>query len=105
VSSTRSHGSRTQTKWLEDKLTTTRLDDNFWPTPNAAIDRFVLVCGLIARGRVSVNKAVDDLSPFETEQVFTVLEENLDYPANLENLFTRMQLRQLCQSLQPCKPI
>jgi hypothetical protein len=61
ASSTRSRGSRTQTKWPEDKLTATRLDVNFWPTPDAAKDRFVLVCGLIARERVSINKAVDDL--------------------------------------------
>jgi hypothetical protein len=33
-------------------------------------DIFVLVCGLIARERVSINK--------------TVLEEKLEYPANLE---------------------
>jgi hypothetical protein len=60
-SSTRSRTSRTQTKWPEDKLTATRLDANFWPTPDAARDIFVLVCGLIARERVSINKAVDDL--------------------------------------------
>jgi hypothetical protein len=47
-------------------------------------DRFVLVCGLIARERVSINKAVDDLSPIEKDHLFTVLEEKLDYPANLE---------------------
>jgi hypothetical protein len=33
---------------------------------------------------VSINKAVDDLSPIEKDYLFTVLEENLDYPANLE---------------------
>jgi hypothetical protein len=33
---------------------------------------------------VSINKAVDDLSPFEKDHLFTVLEEKLDYPANLE---------------------
>jgi hypothetical protein len=84
ASSTRSCGSRTQTKWLEEKLTATRLDANFWPTPDAARDRFVLVCGLIARERVSINKVVDDLSPIEKDHLFTVLEEKLDYPANLE---------------------
>jgi hypothetical protein len=47
-------------------------------------DRFVLVCGLIARERVSNNKAVDDLSPIEKDHLFTILEEKLDYPANLE---------------------
>jgi hypothetical protein len=65
-------------------LTATRLDANFWPTSNAVRDRFVLVCGLIARERVSINKAVDDLSPIEKDHLFTVLEENLDCPANLE---------------------
>jgi hypothetical protein len=65
-------------------LTATRLDANFWPTPNAARDRFVLVCGLIARERVSINKAVDDLSPIDKNHLFTVLEEKLDYLANLE---------------------
>jgi transcriptional accessory protein Tex/SPT6 len=58
-------------------LTATGLDANFWPTPDAARNRFVLVCGLIARERVSINKAVDD-------HLFTILEEKLDYPANLE---------------------
>jgi hypothetical protein len=29
-------------------------------------------------------KAVDDLSPIEKDHLFTVLEEMLDYPANLE---------------------
>jgi hypothetical protein len=75
---------RTQTKWPEDKLTATGLDANFWPTPEATRDRFVLVCGLIARERVSINKAIDDLSPIEKDHLVTVLEEKLDYPANLE---------------------
>jgi hypothetical protein len=65
-------------------LTATGLDANFWPTPDATKDRFVLVCGLIARERVSINKAVDDLSPIEKDHLFTVLEEKLDNPANLE---------------------
>jgi hypothetical protein len=68
----------------EDKLTATGLDANFWPTPDAARDRFVLVCGLVARERVSINKAVDDFSPIEKDHLFTILEEKLDYPANLE---------------------
>jgi hypothetical protein len=33
---------------------------------------------------VSINKAVDDLSQIEKDHLFTVLEEKLDYPANLE---------------------
>jgi hypothetical protein len=65
-------------------LTATGLDANFWLTPDATKDRFVLVCGLIARERVSINKAVDDLSPIEKDHLFTVLEEKLDNPANLE---------------------
>jgi hypothetical protein len=65
-------------------LTATRLDANFLPTPAAARDRFVLVCGLIARERVSINKAVDDLSAIEKDHLFIVLEEKLDYPVNLE---------------------
>jgi hypothetical protein len=46
-----------------------------------------LVRGLIARERVSINKAVDDLSPIEKDHLFTVIEEKLEYPeypANLE---------------------
>jgi hypothetical protein len=70
-------------------LTTTRLDANVWPTPAVARDRFVLVCGLIARERVSLNKAVDDLTPIGKKHLFTVLEEKLDYPANLEEFFKR----------------
>jgi hypothetical protein len=56
----------------------------FLPTPDAARDIFVLVCGLIARERVSINKVVDDLSPIEKDHLFIVLEEKLDYLANLE---------------------
>jgi hypothetical protein len=33
---------------------------------------------------MSINKVVDDLSPIEKDHLFTILEENLDYPANLE---------------------
>jgi hypothetical protein len=65
-------------------LTATGFDGNFWPTSDAVKDRFVLVCGLIAWERVSINKAVDDLSPIEKEHLFTILEEKLYYPANLE---------------------
>jgi hypothetical protein len=65
-------------------LTATGHDASFWPTLDAARDRFVLVYGLIARERVTINKAVDDLSPIEKDHLFTVLEEKLDYPANLE---------------------
>jgi hypothetical protein len=65
-------------------VTATGLDANFWPTPDAARDSFVLVCCLIARERVSIDKAVDDLSQIEKDHLFTVLEEKLDHPANLE---------------------
>jgi hypothetical protein len=57
-------------------LTASRLDANYWPTIDAARDIFVLVCGLISWERVSINKAVDDLSPIEKEHLFTVLEES-----------------------------
>jgi hypothetical protein len=33
---------------------------------------------------VSINKEVDDLLPIEKDHMFTVLEEKLDHPANLE---------------------
>jgi hypothetical protein len=56
-------------------------------------DRYVLVCGLIAQERVSINKAVDDLSPIEKEQLFTVLEEKLDYPANLEESIRKKAIK------------
>jgi 2'-5' RNA ligase len=65
-------------------LTATGLVANFWPTLDVARDRFVLACGLIVRERVSINKVVDDLSPIEKHHLFTVLEEKLDYLANLE---------------------
>jgi hypothetical protein len=74
-------------------LTATRLDANFWPTPDAARDRFVLVCGLIAREWVSINKAVDDLSPIEKDDLYTVLEEKLDYPANLEEFVRKKAVK------------
>ena len=57
-SSTQARKSRTQTKWPEDKLTTTGLDDQGWPTLDAARDRFVLVCGLIAREGVNQHQAL-----------------------------------------------
>jgi hypothetical protein len=74
-------------------LTATGLDANFWPTPDAARDRFVLACGLIARERVSINKAVDHLSPIEKDHLFIVLEEKLDYPANMEESVRKKALK------------
>jgi hypothetical protein len=61
--------------------------------PNASRDRFVLVCGLIARERVSINKEVDDLSPIEKDHWFTVLEEKLDYLANLEESIRKKAIK------------
>jgi hypothetical protein len=52
-----------------------------------------LVCGFIARERLSINKAVDDLSPIEKDHLFTVLEEKLDYPANLEEFVRKMAVK------------
>jgi hypothetical protein len=49
---------------------------------------------------VSINKAVDDLSLIEKDHLFTVLEEKLDYPANLEESFARRQLWQLYHRLE-----
>jgi hypothetical protein len=74
-------------------LIATGLDANICPTPDAARDRFVLVCGLIARERVSINEAVDDLSPIEKDHLFTVLEEKLDYPANLEESVCKKEVK------------
>jgi hypothetical protein len=72
----------------------TRFDANVWRTPDAARDRFVLVYGLIARERVSIKKAVDDHSPIEKDHLFTVLEEKLDYPANLEEFFRKKAVKE-----------
>ena len=51
--------------------------------PDAARERFVLVCGLIARERVSINVKVEDLTPETRRDLFTILEKKLEYPANL----------------------
>ena len=64
-------------------MTATGLDEQGWPTPDAARERFVLVCGLIARERVSINVTVEDLTPETRRDLFTILEEKLEYPANL----------------------
>jgi hypothetical protein len=53
----------------------------------------VLVYGLIAPERVSINKAVDDLSPIEKDHLFTILEEQIDYPANLEESVCRKAVK------------
>jgi hypothetical protein len=52
-------------------------------------DRFVLVCGLIARERVLINKAVDDLSPIEKQHMFTVLEEKARLPSQSERIYSQ----------------
>ena len=82
-SSNRARKSRTQTKWPEDKVIATGLDEQGWPTTDAARERFVLVCGLIARERVSINSKVEDLTPDERRDLFTILEEKLEYLGNL----------------------
>ena len=64
-------------------MTATGLDEQGWPTPDAARERFILVCGLIARERVSINVTVEDLTPETRRDLFTVLEEKLEYPVNL----------------------
>ena len=43
-------------------MTATGLDDDGWPTPDAARKRFVTVCGLVARERVSINTNAEDLT-------------------------------------------
>jgi hypothetical protein len=40
-----------------------------------------------------MNKAVDDLSLIEKDHLFTVLEEKLDYPANLEEYVRKKALK------------
>ncbi|KAG2634476.1 hypothetical protein PVAP13_2NG117100 [Panicum virgatum] len=59
-------------------LTATGLDDQGCPTPDAARDIFVLVCGLIARESVSINTKLEDLALDEKNELFTVLEEKLE---------------------------
>ena len=56
-------------------MTATGLDEKGWLTPDAAREKFVLVCGLIARERVSINIKVEDLILEEKRELFTVLEE------------------------------
>ena len=103
-SSTRARKSRTQTKWAEDKVTVTGLDDQGWPTPDAARERFVLVCGLIARERVSIDTKLEDLTLDEKKELCTVLKEKLEYPANLSaanrNKAIKSAMKQIA-SLQP----
>ncbi|CAN6203985.1 unnamed protein product [Urochloa humidicola] len=82
-SSTRARSPRTQTKWLEDRVVATGIDDNGWPTPDSARKRFVLLCGLIGQERMSINRKVKDLADDEKTELFGVLEEKLQYPAHL----------------------
>jgi hypothetical protein len=51
---------------------------------------------------VSINKAVDDLSPIEKDHLFTVLEEKLDYPANLEESICKKAVKEAISGLEPC---
>jgi hypothetical protein len=85
-------------------LTATGLDANFWPTTDVVRDRFVLVRGLIAWERVSINKAVDDLSPIEKDHLFTVLEEKLDYPANLEESIHKKAVKAVISQIGTLQP-
>ena len=64
-------------------MTATGLDDQGWPTPDAVRDIFVLVCGLIARERVSINTKLEDLTLDDKNELFTVLEKKLEYSANM----------------------
>ena len=81
---TRACKPRTQTKWPEVRVAITGIDDEGWPVPQAVRDRFVLVCGLIARERVSVNVKLKSI-PMETKEIdlFPILEHKLEYPGNL----------------------
>jgi hypothetical protein len=42
---------------------------------------------------VSINKVVDDLLSIEKEHLFTVLEEKLDYPANLDEFVRKKAVK------------
>jgi hypothetical protein len=42
---------------------------------------------------VSINKAVGDLSQIEKDHLFTVLEEKLDYLANLEEFIRKKAVK------------
>jgi hypothetical protein len=42
---------------------------------------------------VSINKVFDDLSQIEKDHLFTVLEEKLDYPANLEESIRKKAIK------------
>ena len=67
-------------------------------------DIFVLVCGLIARERVSINTKLEDLTLDEKKELCTVLKEKLEYPANLSaanrNKAIKSAMKQIA-SLQP----
>ena len=56
-SSTRARKLRTQTKWPEDKVTATGLDDQGWPTQDAAReDSYWSVASLLRRGCQSTSR-------------------------------------------------
>jgi hypothetical protein len=42
---------------------------------------------------VSINKAVDNLSPIEKDHMFTVLDEKLDYQANFEEYVCKKEIK------------
>ena len=57
-----------------------------WPTANVVRDIFVLVCGLIARERVSIDTKLEDLTLDDKNELFTVLEKKLEYSANMSTV-------------------
>ena len=75
-----------------------------WPTANVVRDIFVLVCGLIARERVSIDTKLEDLTLDEKKELCNVLKEKLEYPANLSaanrNKAIKSAMKQIA-SLQP----
>ncbi|RLN27957.1 hydroxyproline-rich glycoprotein-like [Panicum miliaceum] len=93
-SGTRARKPRTQTKWPEDKFTAIGIDDEVWPVPQATRDRFVLVCGLIAQERVSINVKLESI-PKETKEreFFLGIEEFLEYPGNLSSVDRQKAIR------------
>jgi hypothetical protein len=51
---------------------------------------------------MSIDKSVDDLSPIEKDHLLTVLEEKLDYPANLEESVRRKAVKAAISQIEPC---
>jgi hypothetical protein len=49
---------------------------------------------------VSINKADNDLSPIEKDHLFTVLEEKLDYPANLDESVRKKAVKEAISEIE-----